>query len=382
MDPPSPTLEVSHRLLAWFFAHRRELPWREESDPYRIWVSEVMLQQTRARTVEPYYRRFLERFPDLGALASAAPAQVLKAWEGLGYYGRARGLQEAARAILQRHGGRFPSDPQEALALPGVGPYTAAAVLSIAYARPLAVVDGNVLRVVTRLTADDGEPAAAAVRRRVRQYVERSFHGFHPGWMNQAWMELGALVCRPAPDCPSCPLAFACRARREGRTAALPARRPRARLPLRRGAMLLLLPREQVEASGLRAAIQEGWAAAPAARGFGELLRARDLPLLAARRAEGLLGGLWELPVLEEQAAGAFCAEYGVELLGGPAPELRHAYSHFRESLAPVPGLLGRERRLAPWSGQRWVPAAGWGELPRTHQAVQALRRLGLEEAI
>jgi adenine-specific DNA glycosylase len=144
--------------------------------------------------------------------------------------------------------------------------------------------------------------------------------------------------------------------------------------------MLLLLPRAQVQAGGLRALLQERWAAAPAARGFGELLRARDLPLLAARRAGGLLGGLWELPVLEEGAAGAFCAEYGVELLGGPAAELRHAYSHFRESLAPLPGLLESERRLASWSGQRWVPAAGWGGLPRTHQTVQALRRLGLEE--
>jgi A/G-specific adenine glycosylase len=380
-SPASPTPEASHRLLAWFFAHRRELPWREESDPYRIWVSEVMLQQTRAQTVAPYYRRFLERFPDPAALAAAGEQEVLKAWEGLGYYGRARGLHAAAREIVRFHDGRFPSDPQAALALPGVGPYTAAAVLSIAFARPLAVVDGNVLRVVTRLTADDGDPATAAVRVRVRDYVEKSFYNYHPGWVNQAWMELGALTCRPAPDCPSCPLAFACRALREGRTAELPARRPRPPLPVRAGTMFLLLPREQVEAGGLRASLEQAWAEAPAGEGFGELLRARGVPLLAVRRTSaGLLGGLWEFPAAETPAEGAFCTEYGVELLGAAGPALRHAYSHFQERLAPVPGVLGRETPLPRWAGQRWVPAAEWDEYPRTRQTIRALRRLGLEK--
>jgi A/G-specific adenine glycosylase len=339
-----------------------------------------MLQQTRTRTVEPYYRRFLERFPDLGALATAGEGEVLKAWEGLGYYGRARGLLAAAREIVRQHSGRFPSDPQAALALPGVGPYTAAAVLSIAYARPLPVVDGNVLRVVTRLTGDGADPRTAEVRSRVREYVEKSFHTFHPGWVNQAWMELGALVCRPVPDCPSCPLADDCRARQEGRTTELPARRARPALPLRRGTMFLLLPREQVQACGLRAAVSEAWAKG-AARGFGELLRARDLPLLLVRRASpGLLGGLWELPAAEARAEGAFLAAHGVELLGAAGPVLRHSYSHFRERLAPVPGLLGREAALDPWPEQRWVPASGWAEYPRTRQAIRALQRLGLEE--
>jgi A/G-specific adenine glycosylase len=381
MEPPSLTVEASHRLLAWFFVHRRELPWREETDPYRIWVSEVMLQQTRTRTVEPYYRRFLERFPDAAALASADQAQVLKAWEGLGYYGRARGLLEAARRIVRRYEGRFPSELQAALALPGVGPYTAAAVLSIAYARPLAVVDGNVVRVVTRLTADGADPGTIEVRNRVREYVEKSFHNFHPGWVNQAWMELGALVCRQVPDCPSCPLAFACRAFQEGRTAELPVRRARPPLPLRLGTMFLLLPREQVEAGGLRAPLEQVWAAGPAARGFGELLRARDLPLLAVRRASaGLLGGLWEMPAVQAEAAGTFCAAHGVELIGAAGPALRHSYSHFQERLAPVPGILGRDTALGSWAEQRWVAASGWGEYPRTRQAIRALRRLGLEE--
>jgi hypothetical protein len=151
--------------------------------------------------------------------------------------------------------------------------------------------------------------------------------------------------------------------------------------------MLLLLPREQVEAGGLRESLTAAWdagstggsAAEPfAARGFGELLRARGLPLLAVRRIPaGLLGGLWELPTVETGAEGAFCARYGVELLGGPGPALRHAYSHFQERLAPVPGLIGRERRLEAWAEQLWAPAPGWGGLARTHQALQALRRLG-----
>jgi A/G-specific adenine glycosylase len=381
MERLSPTAEASHRLLAWFFAHRRELPWREESDPYRIWVSEVMLQQTRTRTVEPYYRRFLERFPDLGALASAGEEEVLKAWEGLGYYGRARGLLAAAREIVRLHGGRFPSDLPAALALPGVGPYTAAAVLSIAYAQPLPVVDGNVVRVVMRLTGAGADPGTSEVRRRVREYVEKSFYTYHPGWMNQAWMELGALVCRPVPECPLCPLAFACRALHEGRTAEIPARRARPPLPLREGTMFLLLPREQVGAGGLRAAISEAWGAEPAARGFGELLRELDLPLLLVRRASaGLLGGLWELPTVEEQAAGTFLAAHGVELLGAAGPALRHSYSHFRERLVPVPGLLGRDAALRSWPEQRWVPASGWAKYPRTRQAIRALGRLGSKE--
>ena len=383
MDPPSPSLEASHRLLAWFFAHRRDLSWREESDPYRIWVSEVMLQQTRSRTAEPFYRRFLERFPDLPSLAAAEEQEVLKLWEGLGYYGRARSLLAAAREIGARHDGRFPSDPRAALALPGVGPYTAAAVLSIAFARPLPAVDGNVVRVVTRLTADGADPGTSEVRNRVREYVGRSFHNFHPGWVNQAWMELGALVCRPVPDCPACPLAFTCRAFREGRTAELPVRRARPPLPLRLGTMFLLLPRQQVEAGGLRAELSAAWAADPAARGFGERLRAHDLPLLAVRRASaGLLGGLWEFPSAPAEEEGTFCAQHGVELLGAAGPALRHSYSHFRERLSPVPGLLRRDAVLDSWPEQRWVAASGWSGYPRTRQTIRTLHRLGLEEAM
>jgi len=374
MDPPSPSLEAGHRLLAWFFAHRRDLSWREESDPYRIWVSEVMLQQTRSRTAEPFYRRFLERFPDLPSLAAAEEQEVLKLWEGLGYYGRARSLLAAAREIGARHDGRFPSDPRAALALPGVGPYTAAAVLSIAFARPLPAVDGNVVRVVTRLTGDGGDPASSALRNRVREYVGRSFHNFHPGWVNQAWMELGALVCRPAPDCPSCPLAFACLALREGRAAELPARRARPPLPLRRGTMFLLLPRQRVEAGGLRAELSAAWTADPAGRGFGERLRARDLPLLLVRRpSRGLLGGLWELPNVEEAEEEAFLLASRIARLGPAGPEVRHAYSHFRACYRPLPGLLPGDKVLGRWPEQRWVPPGELAGYPRSRLTIKTL---------
>ena len=371
MQPPSPTPEVSHRLLAWFFAHRRKLPWREESDPYRIWVSEVMLQQTRAQTVAPYYRRFLERFPDLPSLAAAGEQEVLKAWEGLGYYGRARGLLAAAREIVRGHAGRFPSEPREALALPGVGPYTAAAVLSIAFARPLAVVDGNVLRVVTRLTADGGDPATAAVRGRAREYVEGSFHKYHPGWVNQAWMELGALVCRPAPDCPSCPLAFACRALQEGRTAELPARRPRAPLPVRRGFLYLLVSEDTASGilDSLIAAFRGNQQGAP-----GAVWREKELPLLLVRRPpRGLLGGLWELPNAEEAEEEAFRLSNGIVLLASAGPEVQHTYSHFKVRFRPLLGILAKKVVLKQWAGQRWVAPGQLDRYPRSGVTIKAL---------
>jgi len=381
MDPER-LPEITHRLLAWFFRSRRELPWREESDPYRVWVSEVMLQQTRAETVPAYYRRFLERFPDISSLAAADEQEVLKLWEGLGYYGRARSLHRAARTLAAEHGGRFPEDPATVRALPGVGPYTAAAVLSIAFARRLGGVDGNVLRVAARLRADDGAPGSAGMRARVREFVEKSYYNNHPGWVNQAWMELGALVCRPVPACPACPLAFACRALQEGRTAELPARRPRPPRPVRRGQAFLLVPPDAGPAltGGLAAAFAAG-AGAPEGRlrSAGELLRAAGAPLLLVRRPpRGLLGGLWELPNAPAEDAEGFCQTYAVEPLGPPGPEVRHAYSHFEARLRPVAGILRRETPFEGWSAQRWVPPSELEDYPRPRLHLKLLQRLGL----
>jgi A/G-specific adenine glycosylase len=369
---PESLPEVSHRLLAWFFSRRRELPWREEADPYRIWVSEVMLQQTRAQTVSAYYPRFLQRFPDLASLAGAEEQQVLKAWEGLGYYGRARNLHRAAREVMERYGGRLPEDPRALQALPGVGSYTAAAVASIAFANPVGTVDGNVIRVVSRLLASPG--AGAALRRKVRSLVEASFQGYHPGWVNQAWMELGALVCRPVPACPACPLGFACRARRADRVREFPERRAARKLPVRRGALFLLLPARVP--SKLRPELAAAMADPPE---LGRRLREHALPLLLARRpSRGLLGGLWELPNVPEQDAVTFESDCGVELLAASQAEVGQRYSHFEARFLPRLGLLG-ERRLEPWVEQRWVLPEELDGYPRPRVHIEALRLFGLE---
>ena len=221
--------KLRRKLLNWYQRHRRDLPWRRTRDPYRVWLAEVMLQQTRVAAVEPYYQRFLQLFPSVEALARARPQTVLRAWAGLGYYARARALQAAARQIRTR--GCFPSTYPEWRSLPGVGPYTAAAVASIAFGQPHAVVDGNVRRVLARLfTCDEElEKKAAALLDRTR-----------PGDFNQALMELGATVCRPrAPLCPKCPLAGHCQAQQTGAVARFPA--PRLGRPLQQFRLKLAL---------------------------------------------------------------------------------------------------------------------------------------------
>ena len=215
-------------LLDWYLDVRRDLPWRRSPDPYRVWLSEVMLQQTRVETVIPYFERFLERFPTVLDLAAATEDDVLSLWSGLGYYRRARSLREGARALLDRHGGEFPRTLEEALALPGVGPYTAAAILSIAYGLPHPVVDGNVERVVTRLLRWDANPRQASMKRKIRQLLESLIPQGRASDFNQAMMELGATVCVPAaPRCLECPVARACEARRHGDAESYPVLPPR-----------------------------------------------------------------------------------------------------------------------------------------------------------
>ena len=208
---------VAKRVLDWYNKAHRELPWRHRPDPYRVWLAEIMLQQTRVETVIPYYHRFLERFPCLEDLAAAEENEVLALWSGLGYYRRARSLLEGAREVVSRFDGRFPGDLDQALGLPGIGPYTAAAILSIAYGLPHAVVDGNVERVVTRFLRIEGNPRTARISRKVRESVSGWLDRKTPGDFNQALMELGATVCTPlSPRCPLCPLRERCLARRHG----------------------------------------------------------------------------------------------------------------------------------------------------------------------
>ena len=261
-------------LLRWYARSKRDLPWRKTRDPYRIWISEAMLQQTRVETVLPYYRRFLARFPDVRALAAAEEEQVLAAWSGLGYYRRARSLRASARAVVERHGGSFPGEREALLELPGVGPYTAGAIASIAFGRREALVDGNVARVLSRLFALRGDPASAAGRGKLWSLARELVPARNPGDWNQALMELGALVCLPdEPACGRCPVADDCAALREGRAGSLPKRRRRE-------------PAIPIETVVLAARRGGRW-------------------LLERRDGAGLMAGMWQMPTVEVSAGRA-----------------------------------------------------------------------------
>jgi A/G-specific adenine glycosylase len=261
----------SRVLLAWYARHRRVLPWRappgEAADPYRVWLSEVMLQQTTVKAVGPYYGRFLARWPDVAALAAAPLEDVLKAWAGLGYYARARNLHACARAVVERHGGRFPSSEQALRALPGIGAYTAAAVAAIAYDAPATPVDGNIERVVARLFAVD-EPLPAA-KPRLQALAKSLTPRQRPGDFAQALMDLGATICTPKrPACALCPLMQMCAARALGGPEEFPVKAARAKGELRRGAAFVVR-------------------------------RADDTVLVRRRPEKGLLGGMTEVPTTE-----------------------------------------------------------------------------------
>jgi len=231
-------------LLSWFARFQRNLPWRRTEDPYRIWLSEIMLQQTRVVAAIPYYERFLERFPDVKTLAEAPQEEVLRFWSGLGYYSRARNLQKAAQQIVAQHSGTFPSSEEAALALPGIGNYTAAAILSIAYGKELAVLDGNVARVLARLSAVRGDLRANGRWHQLQLTADTLLERRSPGDWNQAMMELGATICAVrSPQCPFCPVAKFCKARKCGLTDVIPEKRkkrPTSKITL--AALVLLDP--------------------------------------------------------------------------------------------------------------------------------------------
>ena len=242
---PHARKNFQQRLLKWCRAHRRELPWRASRDPYRVWVAEIMLQQTRIAAVLPYYERFLENFPTVQALARAPQDKVLKLWSGLGYYSRARNLHRAAKEIVASHKGKFPQSLDEALALPGIGRYTAAAVLSIAYDQPFAVLDGNVARVLARINAIRGDLRAPVRWRQLSGLTQSLLALEAPGDWNQALMELGEVTCTPqAPRCSDCPISRFCRAWTLRLTDQIPApRRKRAPVKIQIAAAILQDPR-------------------------------------------------------------------------------------------------------------------------------------------
>ena len=330
---------IRARLLDWYDRSRRDLPWRRDPTPYRVWISEVMLQQTRVDVVIPRYLAFLERFPDVAALASAPSDDVLAAWSGLGYYSRARSLHAAAREIAARHAGEFPRDPEAARALPGVGPYTRAAVLSIAYGVALPVLDGNVHRVLARLFRRGGDPRTGPVSRGLEEIAEELLSPERPGDFNQALMELGALVCLPAaPRCLDCPLASACAAREAGDVLRYPERAPsRAPEEVRLAAALVhrgplwLLERAGPDAPYLRGLW--GFPIGEASEDGG----AQEV----ARRLESLLGGRLHLE--------------------GPAGAFRHSITYRRITLTAWRFAL--EARTSA-RGEDEVERDGWGWYP------------------
>jgi A/G-specific adenine glycosylase len=241
----APLSRFRKNLLGWFAQFQRDMPWRRTRDPYRIWLSEIMLQQTRVAAAIPYYERFLKRFPNVEALANAPHEEVLRLWSGLGYYSRARNLQKAAQQIVAKHQGVFPSDPTEARALPGIGAYTAAAILSIAYQKRHAVLDGNVARVIARLSAIRDDLRANGAWQKLQKTADHLLQERSPGDWNQAMMELGATLCKPrAPQCLLCPVTDFCEARKQGLTEVIPEKRSkRSTVEITLASLVLMDPR-------------------------------------------------------------------------------------------------------------------------------------------
>jgi A/G-specific adenine glycosylase len=332
---PGRRAALRRRLLAWYDAARRDFPWRfaeGEGDPYRVWLSEAMLQQTQVARVIPYYLRFCERFPTLAALAGADEEAVLASWSGLGYYARARALHRAARQALAHHGG-LPASLEALRALPGFGPYTAGAVASIAFGIPAPAIDGNVARLLTRLFAIEGAPETAATRRRLQAVAEGLLGAVRPGDWTQALIELGATCCvKPAPRCTRCPVASLCEARRAGRELELPpARRRPARGQLRLGVAI--------------------------ARRGGRIL-------LERRPARGLFGGLWAPPMVELPAGPAQAATLRRLLRERLSDRLGLALRVGAELAAVERTLTHRELTLVAWEvalkGPLRAPGLRW----------------------
>ncbi|MDP6490873.1 MAG: A/G-specific adenine glycosylase [Kiritimatiellia bacterium] len=298
-------------LLRWFDRHRRPMPWRNDPHPYKVWISEIMLQQTQVATVIPYFERFITRFPAIGDLAAANLQAVLEIWQGLGYYSRARNLHKAARIVMNERGGELPRTAGDWQTLPGIGPYAAGAIASICHNEVVPAVDGNVVRVFTRLLGIQKDSTKPAVRRELTETVATVIAPHRAGDFNQAIMELGALVCKPRnPNCAHCPLRRRCVARAEGLTATIPVRPSRKPVP-------------HIDVAAC-------------------VIRRGNRLLIARRRPDQMLGGLWEFPggkqepdeTLEQTAIREIAEEIGIEIrvvrkLGA----IKHAFSHFKMTL-------------------------------------------------
>lgn len=359
-DPGIPGMLVAE----WYRAGHRQLPWRETKDPYRILVSEVMLQQTRAETVIGYYARFLETFPDIAALAEADPERVMNQWKGLGYYSRARNLQKAAQVVVRDFGGVFPETEEGIRSLPGVGPYTLGAVMSIAFGKAVPAVDGNVLRVMARLFCLEGDITLSVVKRDVTVLVSGMIAHRHASDFCQGLMELGATVCTPvSPKCASCPVLSFCLAYSAGRQAALPVKRAKP---------------APVESSQIVCVVRD-----PAGR------------ILMEYRQKGLLSGLWGLPHYESEQDIPDSEELlerlgfqsiredsgfqrGILRLDGEIGLITHTFTHRRWFMhAWAFTFVKGNDCLALPEGYRWVKSADIGKIPIPEAFQKILRMPG-----
>ena len=330
-------------LLAWYERHRRELPWRRTSDPYKIWVSEIMLQQTQVSTAQPYYERFIAAYPTVHDLAAAPLDDVLKLWEGLGYYARARNLHRAAQIVVEDHEGQLPRSREELLTIPGIGPYTVGAILSIAFGQPEPALDGNVRRVMSRVLLIEDDPQRPQAEREILNELRQLISAEAPADFNQALMELGATLCTPtSPKCLICPVSDPCQARKAGRQSELPVKRKRASRPHHHVAV-----------------------------GF---IWHDDRLLISRRPSDGLLGGLWELPGGKQDANETLAdalrreaqEELGIEIaVDRHLVTVEHGYSHFSVTLHAFEcRWLSGEPRNRETSDHAWVPSEKLREYP------------------
>ncbi len=347
--------QFSGLLLTWYGEQKRDLPWRRTTDPYKIWVSEVMLQQTQVKTVLPYYDRFIERFPTVEALANSDLEAVLKVWEGLGYYARARNLHRAAETIVREYDKQMPSDYESLIGISGIGPYSAAAVASIAFNRNYAVVDGNVTRVICRIFGISEPAAENQVKIKIKNTAAALLMPGRASEFNQAMMELGALICLPkSPSCGLCPVSSLCQAQSLPRPDLLPTRTPAKKVP------------HYDIAVGI---VWQG-----------------DRVLIDKRPTNGLLGGLWEFPggkkeadeTLEECVKRELREELGVEVrIQAPFMTVRHAYTHFKITLHAFEcRLLRGKPRPKTATAARWVQLQEMQQLPFPRANKRILERL------
>ena len=337
-------------LLKWFAANARDLPWRRTRDPYAIWVSEIMLQQTQVKTVIPYWERWLRELPDIAALANAAPDKIHKLWEGLGYYTRVRNMQKAAQAIVEKYDGRFPEQFDDILALPGIGRYTAGAIASIAFDQPAPILDGNVIRVLTRLHGIDENPRDKTTNARLWTLAEELVKATNAcSHLNQSLMELGALICTPRqPRCLLCPVRVHCVARREGKTETLPNLGPRATATARR---------------------------------FAAFVVARRGRFLVRQRPAGVVNAhLWEFPNVEidaiEQRRARSDAPYQADDFTSTKPlcSVKHSITRYRIQLDAFHAKL---KRVPPDKTARWCSRVELEQLAFTSAHRKILEHLG-----